>query len=290
MQYLTKAVIVWLMYMLMNIFLCFYSESYNYFQQIITPDAQERANVMSISQVIYSLAPTLTNLLIPMIAGWTWGLDNIWTYRIIYPIFTVIGLVMSLIFFRKVKERLILPKKKPEPVRMLDAIREIAKNKYYWIIHAAAWVVFLESGYGVVLSWSFVCGHGGQYQASLGLANTVIGNPINTPQGTTIIPVSKVSLGFASGGLDYAGKSEEAIRARIQNFGGGGGTGLSVVPVGFLVVSPNGDVDMINVGMEYKSGPIEQVADVIERTPEIIAKIKSFFSKDEAEVDTEEEA
>ena len=61
-------------------------------------------------------------------------------------------------------------------------------------------------------------------------ANTVIGNPINTPQGTTIIPVSKVSLGFASGGLDYAGKSEEAVRARIQNFGGGGGTGLSVVP------------------------------------------------------------
>jgi hypothetical protein len=83
---------------------------------------------------------------------------------------------MSLVFFRKVKERLILPKKKPEPVRMFDAIREIAKNKYYWIIQSAAWVVFLESGYGVVLSWSFVYGHGGQYQASLGLANTIIGN------------------------------------------------------------------------------------------------------------------
>ena len=119
-------------------------------------------------------------------------------------------------------------------------------------------------------------------------ANTVIGDPINTPQGTTIIPVSKISLGFASGGLDYAGKSEEAVRARLQNFGGGGGTGLSVVPVGFLVVSPDGAVDMINVGMEYKSGPIEQVADVVERAPEIIAKIKAFFAKD-AEPDTEEE-
>ena len=81
-------------------------------------------------------------------------------------------------------------------------------------------------------------------------ANTVIGDPINTPQGTTIIPVSKISLGFASGGLDYASKTEEAVRARLQNFGGGGGTGLSVVPVGFLVVSPDGSVDMINVGME----------------------------------------
>lgn len=176
MQYITKAVVVWFMYMLLNIFLCFFNESYTYFQQIITPNAQERATVMSISQVIYSMAPTITNLVIPLIAGLTWGLNNIWTYRIIYPAFTVVGLIMVTVFFRKVKERLILPKKKAEPVRMFDAIREIAKNKYYWIIHAAAWVVFLESGYGVVLSWSFVYGHGGQYQASLGLANTVIGN------------------------------------------------------------------------------------------------------------------
>ena len=176
MEYITKAVVVWFMYMFLNIFLCFYSESYTYFQQIITPNAQERANVMSISQVIYSFAPTVTGLVIPLVAGLTWGLNNIWTYRIIYPVFTVIGLIISTIFFRKVKERLILPKKKPEPVRMMDAIREVAKNKYYWIIQAASWVVFLESGYGVLLGWSFVYGNGGQYQEMLGVANTVIGN------------------------------------------------------------------------------------------------------------------
>lgn len=176
MEYITKAVVVWFMYMLMNIFLCFYNESYTYFQQIITPNAQERANVMSISQVVYSLAPTITGFAVPFIAGITWGLNNIWTYRVIYPIFTVIGLIIGTIFFRQVKERLILPKKKPEPVRMLDAIREVAKNKYYWIIQAAAWVVFLESGYGVVLSWSFVYGEGGAHQEMLGVANTVIGN------------------------------------------------------------------------------------------------------------------
>ena len=176
MAYITKAVVVWFMYMLLSIFLCFFNESYTYFQQIITPDAQERANVMSISQVIYSLAPTITNFAVPTIAGLTWGLNNIQTYRIIYPIFTVIGLIVATIFFRKVKERLILPKKKPEPVRMLDAIREVAKNKYYWIIQSAGWVGFLESGYGVVLGWSFVYAYGGEHQAMLGTANTVIGN------------------------------------------------------------------------------------------------------------------
>ena len=176
MDYTVKAVVVWFMYMLMNIFLCFYNESYNYFQQIITPNAQERANVMSISQVIYSLAPTITGFAVPFIAGITWGLNNIWTYRVVYPAFTIVGLIISTIFFRKVKERLILPKKKPEAVRMLDAIREVAKNKYYWIIQAAAWVVFLESGYGVILGWSFVYGNGGEHQEMLGVANTVIGN------------------------------------------------------------------------------------------------------------------
>lgn len=175
-SYLTKAIVVEFMYLLLNVFLCFYNEGYMYFQQIVTPNAQERTNVMSISQVIYSLAPTITNLFIPLIAGLTWGLNNIWTYRVIYPIFTVIGMFISLFFFGKVKERLVLPKKKLEPVRMLDAIREVAKNKYYWIIQSAAWVGFLESGYGVILGWSFVYAFGGQYQTSLGLANTIIGN------------------------------------------------------------------------------------------------------------------
>ncbi|MEE1010958.1 MAG: MFS transporter, partial [Acutalibacteraceae bacterium] len=175
-NYTTKAVVVWFMYFLLSQFLSFYMESYNYFQQIITPDAQERANVMSISQVIYSLAPTITGFLLPTIAGLTWGQDNIWTYRIIYPGFAVVGFIISAIFFRKVKERLVLPKKKPEPVRFFDAIREIAKNKYFWIIQAAAWVVFLESGYGVVFGYSFVYSHGGAYESYQGLANTIIGN------------------------------------------------------------------------------------------------------------------
>ena len=177
MDYITKAVVVEIMYLAISIAMSFYTESYNYFQQIITPDSQERANVMSISQIVYSMAPTITNAALPALAGMTWGRDNIWTYRVIYPCFTIIGLIMSVIFFRKVKERLILPKVKPEPIRMLDAIREVAKNKYYWIIQAAAWIVFLESGYGVILTWSFNYGFGGQYKGGPeGLANLIIGN------------------------------------------------------------------------------------------------------------------
>ena len=112
-------------------------------------------------------------------------------------------------------------------------------------------------------------------------ANTVVGNPINTDSGTTIIPISKVSMGFASGGLDYNGKIVKPTPAPTgaQNFGGGGGTGLSVVPVGFLVVGADGSVSMINVGDKIPSDPVEQIIDLVERSPEIIDKIVSLIKK-----------
>lgn len=108
-------------------------------------------------------------------------------------------------------------------------------------------------------------------------ADNIIGDPITTEQGVTIIPVSKVSLGVAVSGFDYNGKSE---LPRPQNFGGGGGTGLTVTPAGFIVISKDGDVDFINVGMKIKADPIDQIADLVERAPDIVAKIKKLFTKE----------
>ena len=113
-------------------------------------------------------------------------------------------------------------------------------------------------------------------------ANTVVGEPIVTGVGTTIIPISKISVGIASGGVDYNDKSE---RQKPQNFGGGGGTGLSVTPAGFLIVDKNGEVEFINVGMKGKPDPVDQIADLVERTPDIIAKIKDLFAKDKTEAE-----
>ncbi|MBQ8504200.1 MAG: MFS transporter [Clostridia bacterium] len=174
--YWTKVVVVWCMYMILQFFVCLYNEGWAFFQQVVSPNAQERAHVMSISQIIYSLAPTITGFIIPTIAGLTFGLNNIWTYRIIYPPFAVIGVVILLIFFPKLNERIILPKRGVEYVSIIDGIREVAKNKYFWIINSAGWVGFLESAYGVILSWSFVYAFNGEKQAYLGIANTIISN------------------------------------------------------------------------------------------------------------------
>ena len=126
-------------------------------------------------------------------------------------------------------------------------------------------------------------------------ANTIIGNPISTPNGTTVIPVSKVMVGFASGGVDYLGKNMKKVAdsanssgrpaALTTNFGGGGGTGVTVQPVGFLVISPDGNVQLLNVGAGSASSPdkIDQVAGFIERSPDLIQKIKDIFTKDKAQ-------
>ena len=106
-------------------------------------------------------------------------------------------------------------------------------------------------------------------------ADTVVGKEITTKSGTVIIPISKVSMGFASGGLDFDGKRNTSEK----NFGGGGGTGLSVQPVGFLVISHEGRVEMINVGQKAPKDTIEQVADLLERTPDIVYRLKNIFDK-----------
>ena len=115
-------------------------------------------------------------------------------------------------------------------------------------------------------------------------ASTVIGDPIATEAGVTIIPVSKVSLGYASGCLDYNGKNHPTP----QNFGAGGGTGLTIAPVGFLVIKNDGSVEMINVGQPAPQDPIEQITSIIERCPEIFGRIKAAFKKDKVEEEVED--
>ncbi len=109
-------------------------------------------------------------------------------------------------------------------------------------------------------------------------ANKIVGEPITTPQGTTIIPISKISMGIAATGFDYNSKKD--AQPRPQNFGGGGGTGITVNPVGFLVVDSRGDVEFLSVASKGRPDPIDQVADLVERAPDIIARIKEIFDTD----------
>lgn len=96
--------------------------------------------------------------------------------------------------------------------------------------------------------------------------NTVVGTPITTPDGVTVIPISKVSVGFASGGSDFAPKHLSADKGNC--FGGGTGAGVSIVPVSFLIIKGD-NVRIINAD-PGNCGPVEKVIDLM---PELVDKV-----------------
>ena len=110
--------------------------------------------------------------------------------------------------------------------------------------------------------------------------NTIVAEPIVTADGMTLIPISKVNFGFASGGSDFPSKAPQTDK----NFGGGSGAGVSIVPVAFLVVK-GGSVKMLNV-----SPPASTTIDrVIELVPEVMDKVGEFINKDKEEKSGESE-
>lgn len=99
--------------------------------------------------------------------------------------------------------------------------------------------------------------------------NSVIGTPITTPDGVTIIPVSRVSVGFGGGGSDFVSKN---VNHQDNPFGGGAGGGVKVVPVCFLIVK-DGNVRMMPV-----AAPAHTTADrLVEQVPDVLDKVAAFL-------------
>jgi len=97
--------------------------------------------------------------------------------------------------------------------------------------------------------------------------NTVVGTPITTPDGITVIPVSRVSYAFATGGSDFRVKEK-------PGFGGGNGAGVKIEPIGFLVIR-DGNVRMVTI-----TTPADTTVDrVIEKAPELIDTVEAFLKK-----------
>ena len=113
-------------------------------------------------------------------------------------------------------------------------------------------------------------------------ANTIIGAPITCAEGVTIIPVSKVTYGFAAGGTDFPAKNPSQ-----ELFGGGGGAGITIAPVAFLTIS-NGQVKLLPV-----NPPVTTADRIVEMVPEAVDKISGLVKgrkKKEEEADVRDAA
>ena len=102
-------------------------------------------------------------------------------------------------------------------------------------------------------------------------SNTIIGKPIKTDDGTTILPVSRISLGFASAGTDFDGKNT----ANKDLFGGGSGAGVNIQPVAFLVVK---DGCVRTIQLSDGSNTIDRALTML---PELVDKVSALLKKEE---------
>jgi sporulation protein YtfJ len=103
--------------------------------------------------------------------------------------------------------------------------------------------------------------------------NTIIGDPVETPDGSVIMPVSRVSCGFAAGGADYLPEGRRGEHAETLPFGGGSGGGVSVQPVGFLVVGK----DQVRL-LPVDANPVFDR--LIDMAPAMIDKIQTMVQGD----------
>lgn len=107
--------------------------------------------------------------------------------------------------------------------------------------------------------------------------NTIIGEPVESKDGTVIIPISKVSFGFGAGGSDFG---QKAVASSDANFGGGSGGGATIEPVAFMVV---GKEEIKLMPVEKNTSPAQ---DIIDSVPTILDKVVKLFKKKEKSEDT----
>ncbi len=170
-----KVVVVGILINLVTIAQPLYNNAYMGVSQTITPNSYERTKILSVSEFLANLGPSLVQLLLPSLAGIFLGKDcmtNILTYRIFFPIFAIAGFLMGLLVMTNTRERtLIKDCEKEEKLPFFKGIREISKSRYFWIVSISKFFDGFKGGIGVLLAW--VCTYQLGNSAALGIVQTI---------------------------------------------------------------------------------------------------------------------
>lgn len=175
-EYVAKCAVVLAFNIALQFFYYFFYDAYENLIHVLSPNSQERADVASVKSIIYSFGPTVYNIIIPLIAALI-GVNqtDIRVYRIAFPVIGVIGTLLVFVVYANTQEKIIQAKTHVIQIKFTDAFREVAKNKYFWIISLASWIGFLETAYANILYW--LCNYGGACsQGTYVVITTVYGN------------------------------------------------------------------------------------------------------------------
>lgn len=153
-----KGIIVLLFNIGIQFFYMFFYEAYENLIMVLSPDTQERADVLTIKSVVYSLAPSIATAVLPLVASLVTedgSITDMNVYRVLYPPFAVIGIICSVNIYANTQEKIVQAKTHVIRIKFWDALKAVAKNKLFWIISLAGWVGFLETTYGQMINWCY---------------------------------------------------------------------------------------------------------------------------------------
>ena len=174
MNYTAKCITLCGIYVLAMLFQSVYALSFTSLAQVLTPDSGERTSLLSISQFIYSLGPSIVNIILPVFAGMLpGGMKGFTAYRIIFPIFSVIGIALSVWTFKGTKEKIVVPKDYVAKVKFSEGIKSLYGNRHFWLFYLYNILGSMKYGIGSILTW--YCIYVMQSDATLGIMNAVIG-------------------------------------------------------------------------------------------------------------------
>ncbi len=158
MGYNQKLYALFITYMLLQLCYPFYDQAYSTLVQVMSPNSTERADIITVSTFIYSLSPTIKGFIVPIIAGFTGGLEHINAYRVIMPIFGIGGAIIGILSYTGTKERIIVSKDYSAKVPFFKGIGAGIANKYQWARSLTSWFILLQSGVGNITTWYFYYG------------------------------------------------------------------------------------------------------------------------------------
>ncbi len=175
--YISKCAVVMILNFLLQFIYYFFYDGYENLIHVLSPNTQERSDVASVKSVVYSFAPTVVNLFTPIIAEHIFksNTTDIRVYRLLYPILAVLGILLCIIVYKYTEEKIVQARTHVVQIKFTDALRAVAKNKYFWIISLAGWIGFLESAYSNILYWLY--NYGGACDGdAYGLITLLYGN------------------------------------------------------------------------------------------------------------------
>ena len=191
-DYTVKCLLVCGLHTLALLFQSVYALAFTSLAQVLTPDSEERTGLLSISQFVYSLGPSIVNIVLPIFAGFfAGGMKGFTAYRVIFPIFSAIGIALSVWTFKGTREKTVVPKSYVAKVKFTDGIRSLYGNRHFWLFYLYNILGSMKYGIGSILTW--YCAYVIQSDATLGIMNAVIGTA--SVPGMLLAPVLAKKLG-----------------------------------------------------------------------------------------------